>query len=249
MKHIHFFGCSFTVGDELADTEIFPWKSECKSPAEYYERRNPYLRDPDDRMRYIELCKQQSYPSILARDNIKTYNHAQLGASIRENLFYILQTLSSQIPVDRVFLQIPPWPREVKFMPHGLMGVQLASIGKLDTDNIDNNYIKTKVMSHSLLHWACEDYMDLILIKSYLDQKGIPFSLIVLHDELISRNHMLPDYAKFLHQTLMSTTAIIDLTNKISRNDQLTGLHYNFFGHKKIANAVLRHINEPELAS
>lgn len=29
MTNIHFFGCSFTAGDELTDDYFFPWKKDC----------------------------------------------------------------------------------------------------------------------------------------------------------------------------------------------------------------------------
>jgi hypothetical protein len=40
ITNIHFFGCSFTAGDELIDDYFFPWKKDCLTADEYYNKRS-----------------------------------------------------------------------------------------------------------------------------------------------------------------------------------------------------------------
>ena len=88
MKHVHFFGCSLTAGDELSDEEFFPWKNGC-SQEEYYAKRNQLFRqDIALHDRYVDSNKTKSYPSILNISGFSFYNHAKNG-SFMNSLFLL----------------------------------------------------------------------------------------------------------------------------------------------------------------
>ena len=69
MKHLHFFGCSYTAGDELSDEEFFPWKKDCATIEEYYSRRNQLMSDVSFMENYLRSNKNKAYPALDGQNN------------------------------------------------------------------------------------------------------------------------------------------------------------------------------------
>lgn len=243
MKHLHFFGCSFTAGDELFDDEYFPWKSECKTMDEYYHRRGKILADPDTFEEYVAKNKTRAYPSKLDNENVTTYNHARNGASVQECIFRLMKTiLEGRSQVDRVFLQLPPFPREFYIdgnyrsdYPTTETSIALSAVVFANGADELTQYAKIKTITHYPYQFAVEDFMDIITLTSFLKFKNIPFHLISFGYELRSRLMGMPDCYKFLADEFLKTVPILDLTKTHDFADRLLGGHYAESGHIKIA--------------
>jgi hypothetical protein len=239
MKHVHFFGCSFTAGDELANDEFFPWAKECTSAEEYYNARNPILSDKQIYQQYTDACKLLAYPNLLSSDEITTYNHARLGASVKECVFLLMQAFNSNQPIDQVFFQIPPYPREMVMGDSDVNSIQLATVGRADNNDRYSGYVKQKLVSHQFYHWATEDLMDIIAISHYVRSRNIPFHLINFTNELTSRTNFLPNFAKFLKKEIMQSIDIVDLSQILNPANKLAGYHFNLIEHKRIKEHLL----------
>lgn len=242
MKHVHFFGCSFTAGDELADDDFFPWAKECPNEEEYYKVRQPILSNKDFYKKYTDACKLLSYPNLINNDKIKTYNHARLGASVKECVFHLMRAFNSADKIDQVFFQIPPYPRELIMGVEDVSSLQLSNIGILNSKDQYTNYMKQKILSHRFYQWAAEDLMDIISIRHYVKSRNIPFNIIIFSNELAYRLNFLPNYAKFLKKEISQVDDIIDLNPIIDHSNKLAGHHYHGLEHDKIKNHLLHFI-------
>lgn len=241
-KQMHFFGCSFTAGDELSDEEIFPWK---KDPGltfkEYYERRNDYLLNDIRNDEYQLKNKIFAYPSLLNNENYQTYNHAVNGVGLRTNIYKIMELIYSQ-EVDIIFLQVPPVGRELYINETGFINsIALAFEPRLPEMK---NYVRAKNVSHQLFQSSLEDLMDLIMISNLAKQKNIRLIVLDFFFELVKRSQ---DLAKFDDFKFIRTNYIneieqinmVQLINDIKQRRQfLLGGHFNKQSHQEIADHI-----------
>lgn len=241
-KQIHFFGCSFTAGDELIDEELFPWKKDPDVDFhEYYKRRNEYLIEAEKQEEYQLKNKTLAYPAILNNDNYQTYNHAANGAGFRTNIYKILNIIYTQ-PVDIIFLQIPPVGRELYVHDDGFVNsLSLAfepHLPKL------KDYVKAKNISHKLLQSSLDDLMDLIMISNLAKQKNIKLVVIDLFFELVKRSQDLANFEnfEFICTNYIKEIEQLDLIRIVSRIKQFQmiskGGHFTRTAHQEIADHI-----------
>lgn len=250
MKHVHFFGCSLTAGDELSDEEFFPWKRNY-SVEEYYAKRNQLFQsDPNLHVRYADSNKTKSYPSILNIDGFSFYNHAKNGSGIREIIFKILRVLDQFGPdnISAIYMQIPPGLREEYIHVDGVDSFQLASVGLTENNDIEN-YIKAKLFSHDfILHQAVNDLLDLIFINSYITSINIPFYMIILDDNLDTRirdiNERTSEYRHLENLVLKNINSLDCRGRELFSSTKELGGHFSRKGHVIIADILKKHILE-----
>jgi hypothetical protein len=233
MKHIHFFGCSFTVGDELNDDAYFPWKKECKTLEEYYAKRHECNFDY---IKYEQDNKDQAYPALLGG-----INHASNGAGLKENILKIIQLINSDTPIDAIYLQIPPPLRELYITDD----MTIESIRLLSKDYQHEKYITTKIATHSNLNFAVNDAIDLITIDSFVRSKNINFGIISFGLELkYRRNELENSPFDFLNNEL-NKLDMVDFKNYAFENKhkiRLLGFHFTPEAHEYFAQQIKKHL-------
>lgn len=234
MKHIHFFGCSFTAGDELSDHLYFPWKSECKTPREYYERRN---NSNIDYHKYENENKSKAYPSILGG-----INHALNGTSLKENMLKIIQLINSDTSVDAIYLQLPPFMRELYITDDGT--IRSLRFNSLDTD-VAKSYVESKISTHSDINFVVNDIMDLITFYNFMKNKNVNFELISFGYELKLRRDTLAKSSFNFLRTELDKLEMLDFTNYIiSNNTRHIGGHFNIEAHQHFAQVIKQHLSD-----
>jgi hypothetical protein len=184
MKTIHFYGCSFTAGDELSDSEI-PELSNHDTKESYWRARQAFLHDGMG-LNYIERNKQKAYPAKVATQGFETSNFANNGASLEEMIYKIIFNLSFHPAPDVIFLQIPPTQREAIFLDSH---PYISSIRFTDhmpgiRTNKYNDYIANKIMLFSDSDLAVSDLLKLYSLKYFLEAKNIPLYLLDTTDDL-----------------------------------------------------------------
>lgn len=240
-KHLHFFGCSFTAGDELSDETWFPWKNECATIQEYYSRRNPTLSEENKNDEYQRENKKLAYPALLESDECQTFNHARNGSSLKQCIFNILKTIYSE-QTDAIFLQIPPFGREM-YVDNIVSTITMRSPEVYD--GVIREYLKAKAKSHTLAQIALEDLMDLVMVSNLAKQKNIPFYIVDTTIEITERLKDLAQIAEcsFFNQKMFyNEVPLISIQNIIhaawTHNKILKGGHYSKETHQDIANAI-----------
>lgn len=234
MINVHFFGCSFTAGDELIDDEIFPWKHECKDFTEYFSRR---VLPADYQIRNKKLA----YPALVKSESVNTFNHATNGAGIQENLINLLELISSGAKVDCVYFQITPYGRELIIdSNNNATSLQLA----WDTHGFED-YLKAKRISHKFWQYAVEDFADIIMIHSYLSNKGIKHKFVELASwitefritdlEHTEFSYLVKEYRKL---------PILDLSDDIKQFPTLLGNHFSKEAHAEIARLITNDLSQ-----
>jgi hypothetical protein len=236
-NNIHFFGCSYTAGDELSDHKYFPWKSECKTKDEYYQKRNDYIHIyPNfNYLQYQEDNKAMAYPSIL-----NGINHAENGASLKTNILKIVQLINSDTPVDAIYLQLPPFPRELYITNEGeITSLMFNELPGKDVTLLP--YIKEKVLSHNDINFAVNDILDLILFDAFVKSKNINFGIISFGIELFTRRSVLSanDSFKFLN-TELDKLEMIDFLK--SKKNTYIGGHLTLESHQYLAQVIKQHL-------
>lgn len=245
-KNIHFFGCSFTVGQELPDQDIFPWIHDCKNQSEYYSKfgfQDIILLDD-----YIQECKKLSYPSIIHNfDN--TYNcinHAEIGSSLKNEIYKTMQLIESkQTDVDFVVFQIPGYEREMimtndnnklnNYVLHNLIptpdNTDISFFLK-DTINKDElaEYAKYKLLSHSPMHWQFHGQIELMLFQGYLESKNI-HSIFVQLDFINNR------FDENLRSYFNNTAEIFKVSDYFT-GKKLPGNHFDRESHAEFAKYI-----------
>jgi hypothetical protein len=236
MINIHFFGCSFTAGDELIDDEIFSWKHECKDFTEYFSRRGRVL--PAD---YQERNKKLAYPALVKTQNIETFNHASNGASVQENMIKLLELVSSGSKVDCVYFQITPYGRELVIdQNNSVTSLQLA----WDTLGFEN-YLKSKRMSHKFWQYAVEDFMDIIMIHNYLSNKGIKHKFVELASWINEFRKKDLEHTKFSYLIKeYNKLPILNLSDSIKHFPTLLGNHFSKDAHVEIARLIINDLSQ-----
>lgn len=234
MKNIHFFGCSFTAGDELSDDIYFPWKSECKTLEEYYEKRS---NSEFDHSKYQEDNKNKSYPSMLGG-----INHASNGASLKENILKIVQLINSDTLIDAIYLQIPPYLRELYITEDN--SIESLMFNSIDTDTT-SSYIKTKILSHSDINFAVNDVLDLISFDNFIRNKNINFGIISFGPELRGRQLVLYNTPFSFLNTELNKLDIIDFKNYVFTQKskiRYLGQHFTLEAHQHFAQVIKQHL-------
>lgn len=194
MKNLHFYGCSFTVGDELADDE-YPELQNLPNVASYYEARKQLIDlDWDKSIDYSERCRARSYPALIAKQGYICENHAISGASLEEMVYRIIFD-SHKAKMDLVVLQVPPLPREA------ILSNKIPYVESLKFSNIDfgekfrthSDYLKSKVMLFDDDYFAVKDLLTLLFIKSFMQVKKIPLILLNVQNLLTLRYNLASD--------------------------------------------------------
>lgn len=251
MKDIHFFGDSFTVGDELSDDEFFLWKKDCTDKEEYYLRRNKLLSSSQKPIQsYTSSNKSKAYPSLINSVNTKIHNHAASGSSLRRIILLIVQYMHLNLHENSiVYLQLPWYPREIYINTEWVDDIQMSS--NTTADLVNNNpllhYKESKILSHNiLLQQAVEDILDIILIKNFLSAKNILFYLINLHSELDIRLEDIvkqTNYYDHLLEIFKKEIEVLNIFHKIWPRGTLLGGHIDQHTHSAIAEIIEKHIN------
>lgn len=234
MKHIHFFGCSFTAGDELSDEHWFPWKKDVNSAEEYYKKR----ADSDfDYLKYQEENKAQAYPAIL-----NGINHAVNGMSLKECMLRIVELINSDSKVDAIYLQIPPFLRELYITDDNTVTSLLFN--SVDKDLV-KSYVQTKILTHSALNFAVNDTLELILFNRFMQSTNVNFSIISFGYELMLRiNELQNSPFNFLIKELQKVE-VIDFFNYAgteSTKIRSLGGHFTLEAHNYFAKAIKQHL-------
>jgi hypothetical protein len=191
MKVLHFYGCSFTAGDELSDYE-YPELANHETQETYWPVRQKFLADSQQCFEYIEKNKQKAYPAKVAALGFETKNFAENGASLEEMIYRIILKLSevpAEIP-DAVFLQIPPIGREAVFFDHQpcVATIRYSNLQQNIMNDLKyHDYMTSKIMAFTDAHFAISDLLKLHTLKYFLAAKNIPFYLIEMMDELQMR--------------------------------------------------------------
>jgi hypothetical protein len=189
MKLLHFYGCSFTAGDELSDYE-YPELANHEIQDTYWPARQKFLTENEQRgFEYIEKNKQKAYPAKVATRGFETKNFAQNGASLEEMIYTIIMNLSQipEVKPDAVFLQIPPMHREAVFFDqHPCISTICYTnlLPNVMNDSKYHDYMTSRIMTFTDAHFAISDLLKLYSLKCFLDSKNIPFYLIEMMDEL-----------------------------------------------------------------
>jgi hypothetical protein len=188
MKVIHFYGCSFTAGDELSDHE-YPELANHTTQETYWPARLEFLDHQQQHYEYLEKNKQKAYPAKVAAKDFETINFAQNGASLEEMIYTIIMNLSQvpEVKPDAVFLQIPTMHREAVFFdrhPYIATIRYTNLVPKEMNDSKYHDYMTSRIMAFTDVHFAISDLLKLYSLKCFLDSKNIPFYLIEMMDEL-----------------------------------------------------------------
>lgn len=186
MKKIFFYGCSFTAGDELSDSE---YPELCNHPNldSYLIARKKFLEDYDQSMIYLQKNKAKAYPAKVNGRGHLCENFAENGASLEQMICEILLHVADEGKrPDVVFLQIPPIYREALFFnEHPFIDTLMFNSLSINANGQRySDYLKAKVMSFDGSHFAIADFMKLYMLQFFLDRKNIKFHLVEMKDEL-----------------------------------------------------------------
>jgi len=241
---LDFYGCSLTAGDELCDDSYFPWKHECSSYIEYYNRRNEQFKNkPKLNEEYKKLNFKLAYPAHIEKlTGYQVFNHANNGASLREMVYKIIRQVSSNEYTDCIFLQLPPTCREFVIAGPFPFSIQMASAIMYDTIPSTARYVQEKVSLVNFYSWTADDFMDLIMLDGFLKSKNIPHVFIEFGPCLEIRKRELEANENFgFLNNQIDALNIIDLIKHVEAN-KLLGGHYDAGSHRKFAEHIVNNI-------
>lgn len=250
VKHLHFFGCSFTAGDELADSVWFPWKKDIADRHQYHKKRNEFFQSqsPSIYSNYVEDNKKLAYPNLVNADNILVYNHAKNGMAMDEIIYRIFELIeANDKPIHGIYLQPPPYPREM-FMLEDSTEITSIHITNFDTSHCGfRNYVREKIMSHSIGNFVLNDLLYLSLLNGYIKSKNIKLFLLDIQETLKRRLGEQYDFSLF-KSYIDKNCEIVDLESTI--NDlyhcnyvELAG-HWNARAHEILAEKISDHVRQ-----
>lgn len=241
-KSLHFFGCSFTVGDELPDEAL----SNILSLEEYYEHRKSHFADYETELHYVKKCKSMSYPALIEDEKYATFNHAELGASLRANIFYILKLIANPgNRVDIIFLQPPSQGRELYLLRKN-DSIKVTSLQLSNPMSQLKEYAEHKLKSHNVMEEsALNDLMDLAMLNSILKEKNIKFYLIDFFKELELRKKDITGFNTSFDffNSMLPEDIIVCQDIGGDDNNKLASLHFNKLAHRQIADRIKQRIN------
>jgi hypothetical protein len=250
LLHIHFFGCSFTAGDELADEKYFPWKFVENHTPESYNKKRIELMSNDMWDTYYKENKLCAYPALISQvdSTIKTYNHASNGKSHRRNILDILRLVEElSYEIDVIYFQISPPNRNM------IIGDNcIHDIIESNPSETTQEYILAKLKLSRLENQSIQDLMDMYMLQGYLKTKNIPFYFLNLGNELPVREtdikntilHNDEGIINFDFLSINNFTNIVDLSYTNLKYDRLLGGHMNPEQHWEVASAITTHIKE-----
>lgn len=234
MTDIHFFGCSYTAGDELTDDQLFPWKLECTDATEYFSRRVPPIG-------YQERNKRLAYPALLQSSEIKTFNHAKNGASVQENIINLMELVSKNTKMDYVYFQISPSGRELLVNKNNrITSLHLA----YDAPGFEK-YLDAKRVSHKLWQYSLEDFTDLIMLHGYLTNKGIKHKFVELDKQI--NEFRVDDLKNTKFRFLINEyyrLPILDISAQLKPFPKLLGNHFSKEAHVEMARLISLDLKE-----
>lgn len=235
MKHVHFFGCSITAGDELTDYVRFPWKDSNISVEEYYLKRNAILNVNGiyDKS-YVEDNKALAYPAQFEKisNDIKCYNHATNGASQEEMTYQLLKLIYTKQPIDFVFFQLPPPDREVIYNDSSVSSLQFS---RLPNDPNQRSYVKYKILSFEPFATTVADLYNLVLVKETLTARNIPhcFLDMIGRGEDTEPREILQNYPEYWW--LLNHGIELDNPFLHIHKEYTLGTHYTLETHIRVA--------------
>lgn len=216
-------------------------ETNCKTVQEYYQRRLEQIETDINfnYSKYQEDNKAKAYPSILGG-----INHALNGSSLKENILKIVQLINSDTPVDAIYLQVPPYMRELYIGNDGT--VQSLLFNSFDTD-IASSYIKEKIQSHSDINFVVNDVLDLISFDSFVRSKNINFSVISFGSEFRSRQIVLSNSPFDFLNIELNKLKIVDFKNYVFTQRQKIrhlGTHFTLEAHQHFAEVIKQHLSD-----
>jgi len=237
-KHIHFFGCSFTVGHELPDNELLPWARDCKTAEEYYERFSSNVNRSISLTEYIKICKSMAYPKIIEENNPnwKCINHAELGSSLKQEIYKIISLIEKKEEIiDYIVLQVPHFTRE--FAVNNDEKIKSYSINYPMVNEPEfNEYLEKSVMFHSMNHWTLHGLIDLLLLQGYLLSKNIRFFFV----DLEGTNRNARENMPFWHP---EERFYLNLQWD-AIGHRTIGKHFDLYSHQNFAQILFKKIND-----
>jgi hypothetical protein len=249
-KHIHFFGCSFTAGDELADEKYFPWKFVENHSSDSYNKKRSELLAVDAWDAYYNENKLGAYPALISQadSTIKTYNYSSNGKSHRRNILDILRLVEeSSHEIDVIYFQISPTNRDIIIGDSYIHDILEAHPCKETQE-----YVLAKIKLSRLEDQSIQDCMDMHMLQGYLKTKNIPFYFLNLGDELFVRetdikNAILHNHEGIINFDFLSIknfTNVVNLSYLNLKYDRLLGGHMNTEQHQAVATDITTHIKE-----
>jgi hypothetical protein len=169
------------------------------------------------------------------------------GASLRTNIFRVLQLMFSNKPHDVIFIQVPPIGREFYIFKDGrIESIQLASESSAEPIK---SYLKAKLNSHCPQQLSVEDGMDMIMIANVAKQKNIPLYFIEFTGEICSRiNDLTFNDFNFIKTNLHNEINLISFSDIINKahieNRSLLGRHADLQSHQEMADKIINMLPE-----
>lgn len=236
MKTIHFFGCSHTAGHELPDAELFPWKKDCKTVDEYYDKFKSLQLAED----YMVLCKSLAYPNIIENTNSdwRCVNHADFGSSLKQEIFKAVTLIeNNNEPLDFLVFQIPIFTREMALTNSQKLKSFSLNFPITGGDKF-NAYLEKTIMFHSINHWSFHGQLDLLMFQGYLRSKNIKHIFVDLELVINLSVERLQDVWK------LKTAEVYDLQECLNSRPRLLAGHYDIVCHNNLAKKIADTIKE-----
>lgn len=239
---MHFYGCSFTAGDELVDDIVFPWKKDCIDVGEYYNKRVEEFNKPGVLNEYKRQNYMLAYPAQIEKlTGHTTFNHADNGAGLREMIYKIIHQVSTGDRPEHVFLQLPPTGREYVIDNIFPMTLQMSTINFVQQYARMEKYIREKVAVSTIYSWTVDDFMDLMMLDGFLAKRNIPFTLLDVGSFDLRRKELIGlSRYEFLNEEIEKLNPVY-LTKKC-KNDVLLGGHFDIDTHKRFAEYIVTNI-------
>lgn len=194
MKKIFFYGCSFTAGDELSDSD---YPELCNHPdlGSYHAARKKLIASASFNKEYLQKNKERAYPAKVSAMGFDCENFAENGAGLEEMICKITMHVADRREPDVVVLQIPPLFREALFLNHHpfVDTLMLTSTGMNSNAEKYRNYMEARIMSFQDSHFAIGDLIKLHMLKYVLYQQNIKFYLIDMVEYLQLRFSLATD--------------------------------------------------------
>jgi len=239
---LHFYGCSFTAGDELIDDVYFPWKSECSTMTEYYAKRRDIFINTNKMREYERQNRMLAYPAHIEKlTGFSAFNHAVNGASLREMIYKIIHQVSTGDRPDYAFLQVTPTGREYMINNIVPMSIQVTSLDSLPHGSNMKKYVQEKIAVSTLYSWTVNDFMDLLMLDGFLAKRNIPYSLLDIGEiEIKQRDLINLSRYEFLNKEIDKLKPIYLREHCVC--NLLTCGHFDADTHKRFAEYIVANI-------
>jgi hypothetical protein len=225
IKRVVFYGCSFTVGSELSDYELFPDLTEAEVDA-LKLKKGFSVYDNFDRSTIDSMDHQKSWARWCADElGLSWENRAKLGSSLGENVFNLERDIinGSIEDTDLIIVGLTSNNRILKISPHG------HPESLIFTEN-DSRWPNKKFMEDYIKHLGTDSYLLYHWVKEirYLD---------LLSSKLGGR--LFQQYAWATYNECVSWTsppwgdtgfpdAILEITNDVSNFESIIDPNFSF---------------------